>query len=589
MRNRLGFLLVMLVCGLILTGVSQATQAQDAGICPQLVQQALEQMGDNCTSMDRNNACYGFNPVQSVFVDAVEPEFFTKPADRAALAEVQTITTGPMDLDEDEWGIAVMNVQANVPNSLPGQAVTFMLMGDVEVEDQVDPAAIPDPADPVNMITEAETRIFSGPSVNTSTVMIAPVDTIMTADVQSKDGDWVRVLSPEGLGWVRHEIFGDAAGINDLPVYSAEDQSPMQSFQVRTAFDDLLCDEAPSLLAIQSPEGMTVDLNANGAHIQLGSLVMLRTIAPGNTLQFIVIEGHGVLDPGTPFETEIPAGFLTQRCLDDGDWVYDDCGWLPPLPMTEQELAWAQTVLLAFEGFETPNIGSFAFGGDTFTLINTGSCATGATIEHTVQAGETLFQLGLAYNTTSDAIIFGNSLPDTQLAPGQVLEIICGDQGPSSLPSLGAPPEPAAPQFFPPQQQPPPPPPPPVDCSAFRATAPLNGLAYPTTTFYWDAAPGATGYRITIMGESGTFFFVTGGNTLSMTIDTSNSGIGFGFDFSWSVEALFNDQVICGSPLARMQREAPDPPPEPRQEPEPPSQETEEPCPNCPCTFCIGG
>jgi hypothetical protein len=91
------------------------------------------------------------------------------------------------------------------------------------------------------------------------------------------------------------------------------------------------------------------------------------------------------------------------------------------------------------------------------------------------------------------------------------------------------------------------------------------------------------------MGESGTFFFVTGGNNLSMTIDTSNSGIGFGFDFAWSVEALFNDQVICSSPLARMQREAPDPPPEPRQEPEPPSQETEESCPNCPCTSCIGG
>lgn len=584
MRLHLGFLFALLVCCFVVLGVQDNTQAQDSGICPVLVQQALEQMGDNCSSMERNNACYGFDEVQSTFVEAVEPDFFTRPADRTGLAELQTIATGPLDLEEDEWGIAVMNVQANIPNSLPGQAVVFMLMGDTEVEDQVDADAITPSAEPANVITEAETRVFSAPSVNSSTVMIAPADTIMPADVQSEDGDWVRVLSPEGLGWVRHEIFGDAAGIGDLPVYSPEAQSPMQSFQVRTAFDDLLCEEAPSLLAIQSPEGLTVDLNANGAHIRVGSLIMLRTVPPGNAMQIIVIEGHVVLDPDTPFETDLPAGFLTQRCLDDEDWVYDDCGWLPPLPMTEKEQAWAQTVLLAFEGFESPNPGSLILQGENFTLIDTDACPAGTIVEHTVQPGETLFQLGLAYNTTVNAIIFGNSLPDTILRPGQVLEIECGAQGPASLPSLGAPPAP----IFPPQQ-PPPPPPPPVDCSAFRATAPLNGLAYPTTTFYWDPAPGATAYRITITGESGTFVFTTSGSSLNMTLDTSHSGIGFGFDFSWKVEALFNDQVMCSSPFARMQREAPDPPPERRDPPtqrEPDAQETPEICIDCQCPNC---
>ena len=563
---RLKWLFLISLAALILVIAPQMTQAQaDIDVCPVLVQQALEQMGDSCAGMERNNACYGFNRVDSTFVETMPTDFFTETADRARLAQVESLTTAPLDLSIEQWGVAVMNVQANIPSSLPGQAVVFMLMGDTEVKNTVPPDEMVDPIESVNLTTLIETQVFSGPAYNTNVRATVAADTLLPADGMSEDGQWLQILSENGLGWVRREVFGNVPGIDVLPLVKEHGQTPMQSFQVRTAFDDLLCNEAPSLLAIQSPEGLKVDLNANGVHIHMGSLVMLRTVPPGNAIQAITIEGDVVLDPGTPHELPLPAGYLTQRCLDDNNMVYDDCGWLPPLPMTEIELQWAQLVLEAYARLGNPNMGSFVVGGENFTLIDTDSCPAGMVVNHSVQPGDNLFQLGLLYGTTSQTIMADNNLPNTNIAVGQTLEIVCGAQGPSQLPSLGAPPV----SFIP--QAPPEPPPPPVDCSSFRATSPLDGIAYGTETFYWDAAPGATAYRVNLVGESGVFSFTTDGSNLNLNVDTSNSSIGFGFQMQWNVEAIFEGEVICTTPLVSIPRE-PQPPGRPAPQQPPPPQ-----------------
>ncbi|MBL8162999.1 MAG: hypothetical protein JNJ61_13510, partial [Anaerolineae bacterium] len=52
---------------LALMSVSQvSTQAQTGdSACPALVEQALTQVGGNCSNLGRNSACYGFNQVQA--------------------------------------------------------------------------------------------------------------------------------------------------------------------------------------------------------------------------------------------------------------------------------------------------------------------------------------------------------------------------------------------------------------------------------------------------------------------------------------------------------------------------------------------
>ncbi len=115
--------------------VTVVASAQGAGTCSTVVNQALSDLSNNCGDLTRNSACYGYNHVVATFFDnAFTPSAFTHPNDRVELAALQSIATTPLNIDTAEWGIAVLKLQADLPDALPGQAVTFLLLGDVHLE-----------------------------------------------------------------------------------------------------------------------------------------------------------------------------------------------------------------------------------------------------------------------------------------------------------------------------------------------------------------------------------------------------------------------------------------------------------------------
>lgn len=130
--------LVMLAAFALLS-LAIATSAAAQTACAPFVTQALNQLNTSCTDLQRNSACYGFNNVSATFFNnAFTPEQFAKPNDRADLAALQSITTAPLDPQTSQWGIAVIKAQANLPDTLPGQAVTFLLLGDVSLKTGVE-------------------------------------------------------------------------------------------------------------------------------------------------------------------------------------------------------------------------------------------------------------------------------------------------------------------------------------------------------------------------------------------------------------------------------------------------------------------
>ncbi len=575
-------MLLMSVLLLLLAVFSGVASAQD-DICPILVQDALEQMGDNCGGLGRNSACYGFTRVDSTFMTEQAEDFFTAPADQAALGQLATISTRPLDLELDQWGIAVMSVQANVANALPGQAVVFMLMGDTEVTNEVDPATAVGVVEPASVLLQSDTRIFSGPDRSTNVLTTIDGGSTLLADGVSVDGDWLRVSTDRGLGWVRRETIGSGAELTGLPAIDGSEQTPMQAFQVRTAFNDLNCSEAPSLLAVQSPEGLKVDVMANGVHIRMGSLILLRTLSPGDTMQVITVFGDVVLNPDADDEFQLFPEFSTTHCLDNDGNIGDDCEWTEPVPLTAEELLWVQTVLAAYAELEGQdgNTGPVVIEDEPITIIETENCANGTTIQHTVQPGDTLFALGLRYNTTVNAIAFGNGLTNSNIIVGQRLTIICGEPGPAVLPGFQDPPVVDPPVVEPPV--------PTFDCTGFAATSPLNGLPYGVGTFFWNLPASVPDYfQVNVTGENGTTSFATGSGTeSSLGADLSINSIGYGFNFSWNVQAIFEGEVVCTSSGGSMFREAPPPGPEPDDdEGDPPPQETEEPCRDECCEEC---
>lgn len=326
-------LALLLVGGLALLTPDAGLAQTDAGTCPALVQQALSELGANCDSLARNSACYGFNRVDATFSESVADGFFSTPADRSLLTQLNTIQTAPLDEALQAWGIAVMNVQANVPNTLPGQAVTFILLGDVQVDNAVAPEDALQLADPVTVTTSTGANIRSSATTNANIVGSVPSGTELAADGLSADQQWLRVLYGTGPGWISRQVVNAADGVDSLPVIKSESRTPMQSFYFRTGVGAPTCEASPpSLLVVQGPNGVKVDITANGADIRIGSTIALRLL-PGNRVQLITISGNAEVGG-----VNIPAGFtITAQLTPDGLDIEGD--WTGFRPLTEEELA----------------------------------------------------------------------------------------------------------------------------------------------------------------------------------------------------------------------------------------------------------
>jgi hypothetical protein len=127
----MGFLLAALSLG---PALAQNT-------CPQIVQQALGSLDQWCGGTGRNQLCYGNVSIEAQPQPGVTDWRFEQVGDTVSIADLATLTLSQLQADEDKWGVALMRVQANLPDSLPGQNVTFLMFGDVEIINQVTPGA----------------------------------------------------------------------------------------------------------------------------------------------------------------------------------------------------------------------------------------------------------------------------------------------------------------------------------------------------------------------------------------------------------------------------------------------------------------
>lgn len=124
------FALFIFLLGMAVSGSAQ----EDA--CPVIVQTALSTVESWCADTRRNQACYGNLALVAQARDSVTDFQFSQPGDIADLAAIQTITLDALDTTTETWGVALLRAQANLPDTLPGQNVTLLLFGDVEIRNQ---------------------------------------------------------------------------------------------------------------------------------------------------------------------------------------------------------------------------------------------------------------------------------------------------------------------------------------------------------------------------------------------------------------------------------------------------------------------
>lgn len=101
--------------------------------CDDFVTSALNRADAACTLVGRNQACYGNNLIEAEFQPNTNTTFNVA-GDIVDVFSIRRLTTSPLDTTSQVWGIAILKAQANLPDTLPGQNVTFLLFGNATLD-----------------------------------------------------------------------------------------------------------------------------------------------------------------------------------------------------------------------------------------------------------------------------------------------------------------------------------------------------------------------------------------------------------------------------------------------------------------------
>jgi hypothetical protein len=175
-------------------------------VCPAIVQQALDATDALCLSTERNQACYGNVAVEVLAQPDVTELNFDSAGDIVDVTAIRTLRLRPMDVTEQTWGVVLMRLQANLPGSLPGQNVTFLLFGDVEL-----------------------TNAVSGENGDAFTPMQAFQLRTGVGDSQCDEApeSGLIVQTPEGVGEVTFNINGVDVGMGSTVMFRAQSDGEM--------------------------------------------------------------------------------------------------------------------------------------------------------------------------------------------------------------------------------------------------------------------------------------------------------------------------------------------------------------------------
>jgi hypothetical protein len=113
---------------LILIWMTSVAMLAQTDACPEIVKTALKTVGEVCQSTGRNEACYG-NLTLKAEPQANVDFTFDKPGDTISLSKIKALTLSPFNSEQGIWGVALMKIQANLPDTLPGQNVSFLAFG----------------------------------------------------------------------------------------------------------------------------------------------------------------------------------------------------------------------------------------------------------------------------------------------------------------------------------------------------------------------------------------------------------------------------------------------------------------------------
>jgi len=303
---------IIMLMSLFLFGTGVVAQGQT---CPEIVQTALDATDEQCSSTGRNQACYGNVNLAATPQPGVGDFNFSAPGDRVAVSVIASLSLNSRIEEEGEWGVALMQLQANLPDTLPGQNVTFLLFGDVEIENAVETNVEPVMFD---VMALGDISVYTNPSADSAPVSDLFEGDLMTAVGRNAEGTWVQVSESGVSGWVSADEVEAAGDMDTLSIINPATAgfTPMQAFYFQSGSSDAPCAEAPdSGILVQTPEGVQqIAFTVNDINITLGSTAYLQA-QPGGNMTTSVVEGEATVEAGGA-AVVVPAGSQVSVPLD---------------------------------------------------------------------------------------------------------------------------------------------------------------------------------------------------------------------------------------------------------------------------------
>jgi hypothetical protein len=297
--------------------------------CEEILLPTLEQVSDICQSIERNEICYGNNEVEASF-SGDSPISFANPADRAPVPMLNSLHTSAYDSATGRFGVAVMKVQtSNIPNTLPGQILTFLLMGEVGIENAVLPEDAFVPVEPIEVFTLTAANIRNEPNSSSGVAWSVAANTSLAVDARNEAGDWFRVVGTAQTAWVSTSVLVQNEAMSSLPVYNRASRTVMQAFYFTAGIGRPSCEQASNQLIIQGPQGVETVLTINGAELRIGSTIALSKPSE-NVLRISVLDGSAVVN-----QISVPSGFSIDAPLRENHIQASSWGNFRPLPPQE--------------------------------------------------------------------------------------------------------------------------------------------------------------------------------------------------------------------------------------------------------------
>ncbi|MBI5928901.1 MAG: hypothetical protein HY862_06310 [Chloroflexi bacterium] len=279
--------------------------------CDPLVQEALQKVANTCLDLGRNEICYGYDNISAILRDTSLT--FQAAGDIIPVDQVETLITRPINPDTGEWGVAMMRLQADLPDDSDG-FVTLLVFGGTEINNQVQLASNTVACQATNN-TKDNLNIRSGPGTNFAGVDIFDSGATLPIDGRNEAGDWLHTPS----GWVSAGLVTTTCDTSQLALVSSAGpaSAPMQSFTLRMD-EEAACQAVPAGMMVQTESGQTATVMVNNVQLQLGSTAHIRTNGPNGNMVITNVQGHVQVTSGGK-TVEVEDGEETTVPFEDGE------------------------------------------------------------------------------------------------------------------------------------------------------------------------------------------------------------------------------------------------------------------------------